>query len=100
MKEVAGTEISRRRFFALAGAEGFQSGVIGVGQTRSNEIGTLHWIVSLLCSQPTDAGTARASSSFLCGSWRCILPLRKFTLHPYESMARVPARAIAVSGVQ
>ena len=41
-----------------------------------------------------------AFSSFLCGSWWCILPLRKFTFHPYGSMARVGARAIAVSGVQ
>src|SRR5207245_11396305 len=58
-----------------------------------------HWIVSLLCSQPTDACAPGAFSSFLWGSWRCIL-LRKFTFHPYGSMACVGARAIAVSGVQ
>ena len=58
------------------------------------------WIDSLLCSQPTYASAPRAFSSFLCGSWWCILPLRKFTFHPFGSMACVATRAIAVSGVQ
>ena len=41
---------------------------------------------------------ASAFSSFLCGSWWCILPLREFTFHPYGSMARVPTRAIVYLG--
>src|SRR3954453_6375346 len=57
-------------------------------------------IDSLLCSPPTDTSAPRAFSSFLCESWWCILPLRKFTFHPYGSMACVGAWAIAVSGVQ
>ena len=59
-----------------------------------------HRIVSLLCSQSINAFAPSAFSSFLCGSWWCILPLRKFTVHPFGSMACVGARAIAVCGMQ
>jgi hypothetical protein len=54
--------------------------------------------VDSTCSGPANRRLRIALSSFVCGSWWCILPLRKFTFHPYGSMARASTRAIAICG--
>jgi hypothetical protein len=70
---------------------------------RQGEVGSETWQAAWTVrdgvgSTETGSSRAHAFSAFLCQDGRCILPLRKLTFHPLESMARAPTRAIAFWG--